>query len=128
MIMNRRRAERHYVGWNGFYHLAGESAAGWRDCRVIDVSTNGLGIRLQHFRPAELVNRHISIDLPAVGDSVNLHLEGQIKHVSKTPLRAWVRVGIEFGKLSSTERSILAALGCASDQGLLKLADATAAG
>ncbi len=118
---NRRREPRHVAGWSGFCHLVGESAAGWRDCRVMDISTLGIGLRMQHLRPSELMGRYISIELPAVGDAVNIRLEGQIKNVSKTPLRAWVRIGIEFGKLSNTERSILEALGSASDRGLLSV-------
>jgi hypothetical protein len=107
---NQRRIARHIAGWNGFCHIEGDGGAGWRDCRVIDISLFGAGIRLQHLRPTDLVGRHISIELPAVGDSVNLRLEGEIRNVTRTTLRATVRVGIEFEGLSNTERSILAAL------------------
>lgn len=110
---NRRRATRHMAGWNGFCHIEDEGATGWRDCRVVDISMLGVGIRMQHFRPSELIGRRISIELPVVGDSINIRLEGVVKQAARTTLRAMVHIGIEFDGLSSTERSILEALSSA---------------
>ncbi|HTU39194.1 MAG TPA: PilZ domain-containing protein [Acidimicrobiales bacterium] len=107
---NRRRVVRHKTAWTGFCHIEGENAVAWRDCRVVDISILGVGIRIQHFKPSELVGRRVAVELPAVGDSVNIRLEGEVKHVARTALRATVRVGIEFDGLSNTERSILQAL------------------
>ncbi len=115
---NRRRTARHTAGWNGLCHIEGEGASGWRDCRVVDISVFGVGIRMQHLRPTELVGRRISIELPAVGESINLRLEGEIRNATRTALKATVRVGIEFEGLSNTERSILHALSCVGDRGL----------
>ena len=108
------------AGWNGFCHIEGEGATGWRDCRVVDISMLGVGIRMQYFRPSELIGRRVSIELPAVGDSINIRLEGVVKQAARTTLRAMVRIGIEFDGLSSTERSILEALSSA-DQPQLTL-------
>lgn len=116
---NRRRTARQTVGWNGSCHIEGEGASGWRDCRVVDISVFGVGIRLQHLRPTELVGRRISVELPAVGESINLRLEGEIRNAVRTTLRTTVRIGIEFDELSNTERSILQALTCTGDRGLV---------
>jgi|HubBroStandDraft_6_1064221.scaffolds.fasta_scaffold362730_3 hypothetical protein len=118
---NRRRAVRHMAGWNGFCHVEGEGASGWRDCRVVDISMLGVGIRMQYLRASELVGRRVSIELPAVGDSINIRLEGVVKRIAKTTLRATVHIGIEFDRLSNTERSILEALSCAGESNLLAL-------
>jgi PilZ domain-containing protein len=106
---NRRRMARQSAGWGGFCHIEGESASGWRDCRVMDVSLLGIGIRMQYARPSDLVGRRVSIEAPAVGESINIRFEGVVKHVSRTPLH-WVRVGIEFNHLSTSERAILEVL------------------
>ena len=106
---NRRRAPRQTAGWSGFCHVEGESAAGWRDCRVVDISTLGIGIRMPHARPTDLIGRRVSVELPAVGDAVNIRFEGEVKNVSRSTLRS-ARVGIEFVHLSHTERAILEVL------------------
>ena len=72
---NRRSAPRRTAGWNGFCHVEGETASGWRDCRILDISTLGVGIRMQHSRPSDLMGRRVSIELPAVGDAVNIRFE-----------------------------------------------------
>lgn len=120
-MQDRRRVARHHTGWNGFLHVEGESAAGWRDCRVVDISMLGVGIKMQHLRPSELVGRRVAVELPAVGDSINLRLEGEVKHVMRTTLRTTVRIGIEFDRLSNTERSILEALSHSVDRSVMAL-------
>jgi PilZ domain-containing protein len=115
---NHRRASRHTVGWSGFCHIEGESASGWRDCRVVDISIIGIGIRMQHLRPSELVGRRVSIELPSVGDSINIRFEGEVRNAVRTALRATVRVGIEFDHLTTTERSILESLSHTDRPGL----------
>lgn len=112
---DRRRAPRQAASWSGFCTVEGESASGGRDCRVVDVSVLGLGIRMQHPRPAELVGRRVSVEIPAVGDSVAVRFEGEVKNVERTTLRS-VRIGIEFVQLSSTERAILQVLTRAGEE------------
>jgi PilZ domain len=111
---NRRRASRQMACWSGFCHVEGESASGWRDCRIVDISMLGIGIRMQHPRPSDLVGRRLSVEVPAVGDSVNVRFEGEVKNVARTTLRS-VRIGIEFVHLSNTERAILEVLSRAGD-------------
>ena len=111
---NRRRVPRQTACWSGFCHVEGESASGWRDCRIIDISMLGFGIRMQHSRPSDLVGRRVSVEVPAVGDSINVRFEGEVKNVSRSTLRS-VRIGIEFVHLSNTERAILEVLSHAGD-------------
>jgi hypothetical protein len=105
----RRRIPRQMAGWSGFCHVEGESASGWRDCRVMDISMLGIGIRMHCTRPTGLVGRRVSVELPAVGDSVNIRFEGEVKNISRTATRS-ARIGIEFVHLSNTERAILEVL------------------
>ena len=111
---NRRRAPRQSACWSGFCHVEGESASGWRDCRIIDISMFGFGIRMQHPRPSGLVGKRVSVEVPAVGDSINVRFEGEVKNVARTTLRS-IRIGIEFIHLSNTERAILEVLSRAGD-------------
>lgn len=106
---SRRRIPRRPASWTGTCHIEGESAAGWRDCQVIDISVLGLGIMFDYSRPSELPGRRISVDAPAVGDSVNIRLEGKITNAA-TVQGGCVRVGIEFVGLSEEERAITAVL------------------
>ena len=102
---NRRRVDRLAASWTGSCQLAGESAEGWRDCRIIDISSLGLGITFDYSEPSELLGRLISVNLPGEASSINIRLEGQIKAVAPT-ISQGVRVGIEFLGFSETERAI----------------------
>lgn len=117
---NRRRTPRRTAGWNGFCHVEGETASGWRECRILDISTLGVGVRMQHSRPSELIGRRVSIELPAVGDAVNIRFEGEIKNVADAAVPSSVRIGVAFDHLSNTERAILEVLsGIAEEQRIL---------
>jgi hypothetical protein len=106
----RRRVSRQAGSWAGFCHIEGESPAGWRDCEVIDISPLGLGIAFHHPEPWELVGRRISVDAPAIGSSVNIRLEGEIRNAAPA-MEGGVRVGIEFVGLSEEEVAITSVLG-----------------
>ncbi len=93
----RRRVPRQPAGWDGVCQIEGEFAA---RCRVIDISMLGVGITLDHPSPYALVGRHISVDVPAVGDSASIRLEGKITNARLT-LRTTVRIGIEFDTASA---------------------------
>jgi hypothetical protein len=82
----------------------------WRDCEVIDISMFGLGITLHHPQPWELVDRRILVDISAIGDALNIRLEGEIRDAAFT-LEGDIRVGLEFTGLSKTEQAITAILG-----------------
>jgi hypothetical protein len=111
---NRRRLHRQPAGWAASYQLAGESAAGWRECRVVDISMLGIGITFEHPDPTALSGRLISVNLPGDGSCVNVRLEGEIKNATVTMSRD-LRIGIEFIRLSETEQAITAVLSVMSD-------------
>ena len=81
----------------------------WRDCEVIDVSMFGLGITFHHPQPWELVTRRIVVDISAIGDAVNIRLEGEIRDAAFT-LEEDIRVGLEFTGPTETEGAIAAVL------------------
>lgn len=101
-MMHRRRVSRRPAGWDGTYHIVGDSAAVSRACRVIDISMLGLGITLKHFSPSELMGQRISVQVPSVGDSFSLRLEGVVKNAVPI-LGGAVRVGIAFNVFSESE-------------------------
>jgi hypothetical protein len=98
----RRRVPRQPAGWNGICSVEGDNPAGWRECRVIDISMFGLAIMFDHPSPSLLVGRRIAIDVPAIGDSVSIRLEGEVKNAGPTPLGA-IRVGVEFDGFEERE-------------------------
>jgi len=102
---HRRRVPRRSAGWFGLCRIEGETDPEWRDCLVADISILGLGITLHHFWPSELVGRHISVEAPAVGDSINVRLEGVVRNADRAA-GGVVRVGIEFDGLSESELAV----------------------
>jgi hypothetical protein len=106
----RRRAPRQPTAWSGFCHIDGEPTAMWRDCEVIDVSMFGLGLTVIHPQPWELQHRRIFVDISAIGDAVNIRLEGEIRDAAFT-LEGDIRVGVELVGLSPAELAITAVLG-----------------
>ena len=101
-MKHRRRVPRQPASWEGNCHIEGEVAGGSRACRVIDISMLGLGMTFEHPSPSQLLGRRISVDVPAVGDSVSIRLEGVINNAAPT-LDGVVRVGIAFDGLSAPE-------------------------
>jgi hypothetical protein len=81
----------------------------WRDCEVVDVSMFGLGVTCIHPQPWELVHRRILVDISAIGDAVNIRLEGEIRDAAFT-LEGDIRVGIELIGPSASELAITAVL------------------
>ena len=98
----RRRVPRQPAGWDGSCHIEGESTETRRECRVIDISMLGLGITLNHPNTSEVLGRHISVDVAAVGDSVSIRLEGVVTNAQPT-LGGAVRIGIAFDELSHSD-------------------------
>ena len=78
----------------------------------------GIGITLHHFWPSELVGRHISVEAPAVGDSINVRLEGTIMNADRTSGGA-VRLGIEFDGLTESELAVAGVLGALINRDLV---------
>ena len=105
-MKHRRRVARQPAGWDGTCDIQGDSAAGSRACRVIDISMLGLGMVFEHPSPAELLGRRLSLAVSAVGD-FSIRLEGVVKNAEPTTDGA-VRVGIAFDELSESEPGIAA--------------------
>jgi hypothetical protein len=101
-MKHRRRVTRQPASWEGTCHIEGEPSAGWRACKVIDISMLGLGMTFEHSSPSELLGRHISVDVPAVSDSVSIRLEGVVTNAVRMP-EGVVRVGIAFDGLLESE-------------------------
>ena len=111
----RCRVPRQPAGWEGICHIEGGFGAGWRECRVIDVSMLGLGLTLNHPSPSQLVGCHISVNVPAVGDSVGVRLESKVTNAEPTG-EGVVRVGIEFDRPSESELAVAAVLSAMSNR------------
>src|ERR1700722_15637194 len=101
----RRRVPRQPASWEGNCHIEGEFPP--RACRVIDISMLGLGMTLKHCSASELLGRRISVDVPAVGDSVSIRLDGVVNNAVPM-LEGVVRVGIAFDGLAESESDIAA--------------------
>lgn len=110
---DRRRVPRRSGSWSGFCRVEGESPKGGWNCQVIDISALGLAIVFHHPRPSDLVGRRISVDLPALGTSIKMTLEGEIRD-TRTDSDGIVRAGIEFVDPSEDELYIIDLLTSAS--------------
>jgi hypothetical protein len=110
----RRRTPRQAAGWTGTCLIEEDPDGRWRDCWVLDISMLGLGIALDHRRPAELIGRSISVEFPAVGDLVSVRLEGKIKNIDVMRL-GLVHAGVEFVGLSQEELAIATVLGALTE-------------
>lgn len=100
---HRRRVPRQYAAWEGTCHIDGESGEWPRACQVIDISMLGLGMTFEHSSsPSDLLGRGISVDVPAVSDSVSIRLEGVINNAVPTS-EGTIRVGIAFTGPSESE-------------------------
>jgi PilZ domain len=102
-MKHRRRVPRQPASWEGNCHIEGEFPARSRACRIIDISMLGLGMTLEHSSPSELLGRRISVDVPAVSDSVSIRLEGVVNNAVPM-LEGVVRVGIAFDGLAAGYR------------------------
>ena len=108
-MQNRRRMDRRPARWIGSCRLAGESATGWRECRVVDISALGLAITFDCLETTALSGRLISVNLSGDDGAVNVRLDGEIKNAVPTFSKK-VRVGIEFAKVSETEQAVTSVL------------------
>ena len=105
----RRRAPRHSAGLVGFCYVEGDSALRWRDCEVVDISSFGLGLTLQHPEPCGLVGRRITVDAVTTDDPVTIRLEGEIRHAVPT-LEGDVRIGVAFVGFVQGDHAVTALL------------------
>lgn len=116
IVQFRRRVPRQPAGWEGLCLIEGELADHWRECRVIDISMLGLGISFKHPSPAGLVGIRICVDVPAIGDSVSIRLEGEITNAAST-FQGIARIGIELDEPSDSKPGVATAERALSGQG-----------
>ena len=63
---------------------------------------------------SELIGRHVAVETPTFGASVNVQLDGEVRNA--VPMDdGSVRLGIEFARLTELEQSVFKALGVLSD-------------
>jgi hypothetical protein len=109
----RRRVPRQIAGWVVHFGIDGDPVDKPRECRVLDISEFGVGILLRHPRDSELIGRHVSLETPKHGASVNIRLEGEVTNAVRAGGGS-VRVGIEFVGLTELEQSVVKDLGVLS--------------
>jgi PilZ domain len=110
----RRRVPRLMAGWIGYCHFDGDPTLEPRECRILDISEFGVGIALQPPQGQALIRRHVSVETPTFGASVNVRLEGTVRNAVHNDDGS-VRLGIEFVGLSEVELSLVRALGVLSE-------------
>lgn len=98
----RRRVPRQLAGWTGTCVVEGEADDEGHACRVVDISMLGLGLVFEHPSPSTLVDRHVSVEVSAIDDRVNIRLEGIVRYATVTSAGA-VRVGVEFDDAEESE-------------------------
>jgi PilZ domain len=111
-MRDRRRAARQTAGWRATC-LIDEPELGtkeWRECWVLDLSTNGLALTMLHRNPSEMLGRSILVEFPAMSQWVSVRLEGRINNIEEMAPEL-VRVGIEFEELSKEEQAVATVLG-----------------
>jgi len=96
----RRFLPRQFVDWSGTYLVEGDAERRWRDCRVIDVSTAGIGLELLDASP-EAAEAHRIF--------VAVHLQAEIRHI-RPAKNDHLRVGAQFVDLTDAERAYLHSL------------------
>ena len=107
----RRRAPRQKAGWKGICLIDDDvPVTDWRECEVLDISLLGLALAVADHRVDELVGRNISVEFPAVSDSVSVCLDGIIRNALRIDAEL-VRLGIEFIGMSTVEQAIATVLG-----------------
>jgi hypothetical protein len=101
------RRRRLPLGRSGLCRIESHTGDEWLQCRLIDVSMLGLGIDVQHTAPTALTGRHVTVQVSPFEDSVNFRLEGSICEARPMTAEGTIRVGIAFGRLSTSERYMI---------------------
>lgn len=108
----RRRDARQGAGWLGTYLLPGQPALGWAECRVLDISSSGVGLELYgppwppDGEDSELV---VKLDASKATDLGIVELPGVIRNHAASRF-GFVRVGVEFVGLTSEERRVVGSI------------------
>lgn len=108
--MQHQRTRSHLPSWRGTCVIDDEiGRARWRECRVIAVSPDGMGLTLRHEEPADLVERTVRVQFPAESGSLKVYLEGQVKNAVAVGTGV-VHIALEFRGLSRSEKALATVL------------------
>jgi len=97
----RRLLPRQFADWVGTCMIEDDPEGGWRDCRVVDISSAGVGIELVDPPPDVREGNCIFLAI---------HLRGVVRHAG-SPKNGRVRLGAQFVDLSDAEREYLDSVG-----------------
>jgi hypothetical protein len=97
----RRLLPRQFADWAGTCMIEDDPERGWRDCRVVDISSAGVGIELVNAPPALREGSCIFLAI---------HLRGVVRHAGTTK-HGRLRLGAQFVDLSEEEREYLESVG-----------------
>jgi len=104
----RRRARRESAGWLGRYVVETGPDREWSRCRVLDVSTGGVGLELLGVELGaglDLGSR-VVVDLRLVRSTMaRVTLTGEVRHVAAVD--DGVRIGLRFVGMGELERVLL---------------------
>ena len=105
----RRRDRRQGAGWLGAYLLPAQPSIGWAECRVLDISSSGLGLEL--YGPpwppdGEEAELRVKLDASVAKGLGVVELPGVIRNRAASRF-GFVRVGVEFVGLTSEERRLV---------------------
>lgn len=81
----------------------------WRECGIIDVSPQGMGLMLRHRDPEGLLGRTVEVQFPAGSTCLRAQLEGTVRRAVAE--RAGIaRVTLESNALTLSERALATVL------------------
>jgi hypothetical protein len=101
------RALRRELEWTARYLLEGSRDAGWRECRILDISREGAGVELFNATSEEARTHRVVLEIeitPAV-----LRLAGEVRHV-RLGSNGGLHVGLHFTGLSVLEQDLLGSI------------------
>ena len=84
----QRAVPRSPVDWDAKYRFYDDPAGQWRDCRISDISTAGVRLKLFDITAEEMEGRRVEVQLC-----------GDVRH-TETGMKKDVRAGIEFVDLA----------------------------
>jgi len=108
MANDQRRDPRRAVEWPAHFRRPG--SAGWRPCRLIDISETGAAIEAFEVDDAESLRGVLELQLRApaeVGEMMRLH--GTVRYATCSA-EGRVRAGIELDNGSALDEALLDAL------------------
>ncbi|MDQ1429998.1 MAG: hypothetical protein QOF40_600 [Actinomycetota bacterium] len=103
----QRRVPRHRTDRAARYRLDAEAEAEWRDCQVIDVSSDGAALELYGIVDDEPLQGVFHLEITSVSDGDDpVPVAGVLRHGRRTALGR-VLVGIEFQGLTAEQLRLL---------------------